>query len=65
MLSRTVGASEGPSKVGEGSPPPLSKELKSAVAAAGQTDSAGVHATGQDATMAPAETKVKTEKECT
>ncbi|KAH8675652.1 tRNA synthetases class I-domain-containing protein [Xylariales sp. PMI_506] len=57
-----VGAEEGPSKVGEGSPPPLSKEVKSAVAA-GQTDGAGVHTAGQDPTTAPAETKVKTAKE--
>jgi hypothetical protein len=32
---------------------------------AGQTDDAGVHAAGQDASTAPAETKVKSAKERT
>jgi hypothetical protein len=59
----TVGASEGPSKVGEGAPPPLSKDVKESVSA-GQADGAGVHAAGQDAAMAPADTKVKSAKEC-
>ncbi|KAK9422004.1 putative valine--tRNA ligase [Seiridium unicorne] len=57
-----VGASEGPSKVGEGAPPPLSKDVKESVTA-GQADGAGVHAAGQDAATAPAETKVKSAKE--
>lgn len=60
-----INASEGPSKVGEGAPPPVAAEVKGAVKeAAGQSDGAGVHAQGQDAGAAPtAAPKVKTEKE--
>ncbi|KAI0116842.1 tRNA synthetases class I-domain-containing protein [Daldinia grandis] len=63
-----INASEGPSKVGEGAPPPVAADTKGAVKeAAGQSDGAGVHASGQDAgaasTTAKAEPKVKTEKE--
>ncbi|ORY65855.1 tRNA synthetases class I-domain-containing protein [Pseudomassariella vexata] len=58
-----IGAPEGPSKVGEGTPPPVSTEVKGAVKVAGQADGPGVHSAGQDSTTAPAETKVKTEKE--
>lgn len=63
-----INASEGPSKVGEGAPPPVPADVKGAVReAAGQSDGAGVHAQGQDAGAAPtatkAEPKVKTEKE--
>lgn len=57
-----IGATEGPSKVGEGAPPPVPKDVKEAVTA-GQADGTGVHAAGQDATTAPAETKVKSAKE--
>ncbi|KAI1847381.1 hypothetical protein JX265_005560 [Neoarthrinium moseri] len=56
-----IGAEEGPSKVGEGAPPPLSNETKNAVAAGQATDP--VHAGGQDSTMAAAEAKPKTAKE--
>ncbi|KAI1083311.1 tRNA synthetases class I-domain-containing protein [Whalleya microplaca] len=63
-----IGAAEGPSKTGEGAPPPVSSDVKGAVKeAAGQADGAGVHAPGPDAAVAPtaatAEPKVKTEKE--
>ncbi|KAI0843014.1 tRNA synthetases class I-domain-containing protein [Hypoxylon sp. FL0890] len=59
-----INASEGPSKVGEGAPPPVSADVKGAVQeAAGQLDGAGVHAQGQDAAATPAGAKVKTEKE--
>ncbi|KAI1653624.1 tRNA synthetases class I-domain-containing protein [Daldinia decipiens] len=63
-----IDASEGPSKVGEGAPPPVAADTKDAVKeAAGRSDGAGVHASGQDAgaasTSANAEPKVKTEKE--
>ncbi|KAI1461648.1 tRNA synthetases class I-domain-containing protein [Annulohypoxylon moriforme] len=59
-----INASEGPSKVGEGAPPPVSSDVKGAVKeAAGQADGPGVHAQGQDAGAAPAGAKVKTEKE--
>ncbi|KAI0890620.1 tRNA synthetases class I-domain-containing protein [Annulohypoxylon maeteangense] len=59
-----INASEGPSKVGEGAPPPVSADVKGAVKeAAGQSDGPGVHAQGQDAGAAPAGAKIKTEKE--
>ncbi|KAI1213881.1 tRNA synthetases class I-domain-containing protein [Annulohypoxylon truncatum] len=59
-----INASEGPSKVGEGAPPPVPADVKGAVKeAAGQSDGPGVHAQGQDAGAAPAGAKVKTEKE--
>lgn len=59
----TINATEGPSKTGEGTPPPVATDTKGAVKeAAGQSDNAGVHAEGQDAGVVPAP-KVKTEKE--
>ncbi|XDG07143.1 hypothetical protein ABKA04_006758 [Annulohypoxylon sp. FPYF3050] len=59
-----INASEGPSKVGEGAPPPVPADVKDAVKeAAGQSDGPGVHAQGQDAGAAPTGAKVKTEKE--
>jgi valyl-tRNA synthetase len=60
-----VGAADGPSKVGEGAPPPVASEVKDAVKdAAGQADGSGLHSSGQDSGVAPkAEPKVKTEKE--
>ncbi|KAI0013408.1 tRNA synthetases class I-domain-containing protein [Xylariaceae sp. FL0662B] len=63
-----IGAADGPSKTGEGAPPPVAADIKGAVKeAAGQADGAGVHASGPDADMNPtaakAEPKVKTEKE--
>lgn len=64
-----IAADEGPSKTGEGAPPPVDSTTKDAVQAAGPADGAGVHATGQDKSMrqpagaAPVEPKVKTEKE--
>ncbi|KAI0136539.1 hypothetical protein BJ170DRAFT_677411 [Xylariales sp. AK1849] len=60
-----IAAEEGPSKVGEGAPPPVSQETKSAVAGQTDTDGAGVHAAGEDATTAPTETTVKPAKEGT
>ncbi|KAI0022290.1 tRNA synthetases class I-domain-containing protein [Xylariomycetidae sp. FL0641] len=62
-----IDAADGPEKAG-GGPPPVPSEVKGAVKAAGQSDGAGVHASGQDADMATqeqtkAEPKVKTEKE--
>ncbi|KAI1468906.1 tRNA synthetases class I-domain-containing protein [Daldinia caldariorum] len=63
-----INATEGPSKVGEGPPPPVAADTKGAVKeAAGQSDGAGVHASGQDAgaasTQGKPEPKIKTEKE--
>ncbi|KAK7907877.1 tRNA synthetases class I-domain-containing protein [Apiospora marii] len=59
-----IAADEGPSKTGEGAPPPVDTTTKDAVQAAGPADGAGVHATGQDKSMQqPAAPKVKTEKE--
>ena len=68
-MSNIVAASEGPSKTGEGAPPPVDADVKGAVKdAAGQADASGVHASGAEPGMAPtdakAEPKVKTEKEC-
>ncbi|KAH9902207.1 tRNA synthetases class I-domain-containing protein [Xylariomycetidae sp. FL2044] len=66
----TIDAADGPGKLGDGPPPPVSAETKDAVKeTAGQTDGPGVHSAGQEPGMAPptaptkAEPKVKTEKE--
>lgn len=58
-----IAAGEGPSKSGEGAPPPVAGDVKAAVQQAGPADGPGLHSAGQDPATAPAETKVKTEKE--
>ncbi|RYP87329.1 hypothetical protein DL769_000533 [Monosporascus sp. CRB-8-3] len=66
-----IAATEGPSRTGDGAPPPVAADVKGAVQeAAGQTDGSGVHASGAEPGMAPTDTmaararsKVKTEKE--